>query len=205
MRLILLGPPGSGKGTIAKKLEKKFHLLPISAGEILREEAAKGTLLGKEIRKYTDKGNLVPDNLVTEIIKLEINGKNNFILDGFPRTLEQAKGIRNITIDLVIYLEADEKTIVERLSGRRICRQGHHTYNLNYVPSAKKGICDVDGTPLIHRKDDKPAVIKQRFKVYNHTIRPLLGYYEQKRILKKVNAALPPEEVFKEVKKVIKK
>lgn len=203
MKLLLLGPPGSGKGTIAEKLEKDFHLTSYSAGELLREEVKKGTTIGKEIAKYLQQGKLVPDQFVVEMIKLEVRGKNNYILDGFPRSLEQAKAIEGLKLSKAIFLDVPEKVVVERLSGRRVCQKGTHTYHLQYLPPKKKGFCDHDGTKLIQRKDDTPKVIRERFRVYHRSTQPVVEYYRKKKRLKVVDGSLSPEEVYRQVKKLM--
>ena len=204
MKIILLGPPGSGKGTVADKLAVEFKLKHISAGQLLREEVAKGTTIGRDIKNIIEKGNLVPDELVTQIIKLEIGKKNDYILDGFPRTVFQAREIEDLKINTIIYLDIGEKEVIRRLSGRRICSGGEHNYQVHYLPPKKAGVCDVDGTELIQRKDDNPKVIRERFLVYNKQTKPVVEYYRKKGILKSVNAAQSPEEVYGEVKKILK-
>lgn len=199
MKLILLGPPGSGKGTVAERLARERHFIPISMGEILREEVNKGTSLGQEIKKYIEKGNLVPDQLAVEMIKLAVGKKNHFILDGFPRTVEQAKKIAGLRIALVIYLDVTEKVILERLAGRRVCQKGEHIYHLQNLPPKKRGICDHDGSKLIQRKDDQPQVIKERLKVYQQKAKLLIEFYRKKSILSTVDGSLEPKEVYEEV------
>lgn len=204
MKIILLGPPGSGKGTVADRLEKEFKLKHISAGQLLREEVSKRTTIGKDIKKIIEKGELVPDELVTQIIKLEIRNKKNYLLDGFPRTVNQAKEIEELKIGLAIYLDITEKEVMTRLSGRRVCSTGEHNYNLQYLPPKKEGVCNVDGTKLIQRKDDDPKVILERFKMYNKQTKPVVEFYRKRGVLKSVNAAQRPEKVYEDVKKIIK-
>ncbi|MDP3734016.1 MAG: nucleoside monophosphate kinase [Nanoarchaeota archaeon] len=204
MKLIVLGAPGSGKGTVAEQLHQEFKLFSLSAGELLREEVAKNTTLGKEIKKYMEKGNLVPDTFVTEMVKLEVKTKKEYILDGFPRSVEQAKAIADLKITKVIYLDVPEKIVIERLSGRRICKAGKHTYHLKYLPPKKKGICDKDKTRLIQRKDDYPKAIRERFKVYHHITQPVIHFYQRKKILQRVDASQSPEKVYAAVKKILR-
>ncbi len=204
MKIILLGPPGSGKGTVSEKLEKDFNLLHVSAGELLREEVKKGTPIGKDIQKIIEKGNLVPDNLVIELIKLEVAGKKSFILDGFPRTLKQAEATADLNIDLVIYLEVPEEIVIERFSGRRVCSTGEHGYHLKYLRPKKEGICDVDGSALVQRKDDRPEIIQERFKIYHKETQPLINYYKQKGILKTIDGSPAPDKVYAVVKKTVR-
>lgn len=203
MKIILLGAPGSGKGTVAEKLEKDFNLKHLSAGELLREEVKKDTTIGRDIKEIIEKGNLVPDQFVVEIIKLEVKDKDNYILDGFPRSLKQAEAIEDLEINLVIYLDVPEEVVVERLSGRRVCETGKHGYHLKYLPPKKEGICDHDGTRLIRRKDDEPEVVKERFRIYYKTTEPLVKYYDEKGVLKKVDGTSKPEEVYESVKEVV--
>jgi adenylate kinase len=201
MKLVLLGAPGSGKGTVATRLAKELDVEHLSAGEILREEIKKDTSIGQEIKKIVESGKLVPDQFVVEVMKLETQGRNSYILDGYPRTVFQAK---QAEADLVIYLEISEEVVIERLSGRRICETGEHTYHIKYIPPKNEGICDIDKTKLIQRKDDNQRVVKKRFQVYNKETAPVIDYYKNKDVLKLVNAAPLPEEVYSEVKKVLK-
>lgn len=205
MKIILLGPPGSGKGTIAEKIEKEFALKHISAGALLREEIAKGTAIGKKIKKTVESGELVPDELVTQLVKQEIKNRKDYLLDGFPRTVSQAQHIEDLKIGLVIYLDIAEKEVVTRLSGRRVCSTGEHNYHLQYLPPKKAGVCDDDGTTLIQRKDDNPKVIQERFLVYDTQTKPVVEYYQKKGMLKSVDAAQKPEKVYEDVKKIIVK
>lgn len=204
MKIILLGPPGCGKGTVADRLEKEFKLKHISAGQLLREEVSKGTTIGRDIKNIIEKGELVPDELVTQIVKLEIGNKNNYILDGFPRTVNQAQEIEDLKIKMVIALDISEKEVIARLSGRRVCSTGEHNYHTQYLPPRKKGVCDVDGTKLIQRKDDDPKVIQERFRVYNKQTKQVVEYYQKKGVLKTVDAAQKPENVYGDVKTVLK-
>lgn len=203
MKLVLLGPPGSGKGTIAEQLEQEWGWKHISAGELLREEVRQGTPIGKDIQHLIDKGNFVPDQLIVEIVKLEIGKKKDVILDGFPRTVEQAEAIKDIKINKVLFLDVPEKAVVERLSGRRVCRKGDHNYHLEYLPPRKKGICDLDGTPLARRKDDDPKAVGERFKVYHQQTEPLVAYYQKKGLLQKVDASPPPDKVYAAVRELL--
>ncbi len=200
MKLILLGAPASGKGTVAKKLAAEFKLEPISAGELLRQEVNSNTTIGKKIKKTIESGDLVPDHLVIEIVRLFITGKDNFILDGFPRTLHQAKDIQNLNINKAIYLKISEQDAVKRISQRRICEQGIHTYHLTVIPPKQPGICDVDGSKLIQRKDDLPKTVRERFRVYIEKTKPLIQFYRQEGILITIGASLTPEEVYQQVK-----
>jgi adenylate kinase len=205
MKLILIGPPGSGKGTIAKKLVKDFQLTHISPGEMLREEVLKKTSLGEEIDKYVSKGRLVPDHLVSDMVKLKIRNHPKFILDGFPRTLEQAKILEDFTkIALVLFLDVPKKVSVERISGRRVCSQCETPYHIKYVPPKKPGWCDKCGGKLIQRSDEKPTVVKERFTIYQQKSLPLIDFYKKKKLLKKIDGSGTPEKVYEMVKEIIK-
>lgn len=206
MKLILLGPPGSGKGTVSERLTKDFKLTHISPGEMLREEVIKKTSLGEEIDQYISKGHLVPDHIVSDIVNLKIRNHPHFLLDGYPRNLEQARNLENFTkIDLIIYLGLSEEIAVERISGRLTCEKCEASYHIKYIPPKKPGLCDICGGKLIQRKDQKPAVVKERFKVYQEQSLPLLKHYQRKKLLKTVDASLSPKEVYQAVKQVVKK
>ncbi len=198
MRLIFLGPPGSGKGTHSKILSKKLGIRHISTGDLIREEEENETELGKQFKKYTEKGKLVPDELVIALLKKHLP-KENFILDGFPRTLEQAKALESITrIDKVIVLEVDEKEIIARLTSRLQCPKCGRIYGKDLRPKEDE-ICDVCKVKLIRRTDDKPEVIKERLELYKKETLPVIRYYEKKGIVKRVNANGSVEEVAKRV------
>jgi len=200
-----VGPPASGKGTVASKLAKEFGLTHISPGEMLREEVIKKTSLGEEIDKYISKGRLVPDHIVSDMVKLKIREHPNFILDGFPRTLEQAKILDDfVKVDLVIFLEISEETAVERISGRRICEKCEASYHVKYLPPKKSGVCDRCGGRLIQREDDRPEVVKKRFEIYQKENSPVVDFYKKKGILKEIDGSRKPEEVYALVKEAVK-
>jgi len=208
VRIILLGPPGSGKGTQAKLLSKKYSIPHIAMGDILREEVAKKTPLGKKVNVYMSKGELVPDEIVIEVLKKrlqEADCVDGFILDGFPRTLNQAKALDNmlnelnLKIDAVIYIEVPDEEIMKRLSLRRTCKVCGRIYNLHYNPPKQDGKCDVCGGELIIRDDDKPEVIKNRLKVYNDQTKPLVDYYETHKLLIRINGVDPIDKVFQQI------
>jgi len=198
MKLIIMGPPGSGKGTVAERLAQDFKLKQISPGAILREEVKKNTSIGQQIKTTMERGNLVPNKFVVELVKLEIGKSKNFILDGFPRSLDQAKEINDIKIDLVIYLDVPDKVLIERFQGRRIDPQTGKGYHLKYIPPPKSIL-----KRLIQRPDDKPKVIKERLKVYHKTTTPVIKYYQRKKILQKVDGVPLPKIVYQAVKKLI--
>jgi len=198
MKIILLGAPGAGKGTVANFLAKKLKVPQIAIGDILREEAK----TNRELKETMDSGSLVPDEFVSSIIEKRLKKddcRNGFILDGFPRTINQAKFLeqRNINIDYVLELKVSEATIIQRLSGRRICGKCNAIYHIENIKPKKDGICDKCGSELVHREDDKPKSIKQRFAVYEKKTEPLIKFYKEKGILKEVNVDQPVEGVFR--------
>ncbi len=208
MRIILLGGPGVGKGTQAKKLSEKYKLAHISTGDILRQAVKGGTEMGLMAKSYMDKGQLVPDKVVIGIIrdnlaKPEI--KSGFILDGFPRTVPQAQALdeltseMNIPLDAVINIMASADLIVQRLSGRRTCRNCQAVYHVVNLPPKKEGICDRCGGQLYQRDDDKEETIRNRIKVYEDQTSPLINYYKKSGKLKDVSGEKEIEEVFTEI------
>jgi len=203
--LILLGPPGAGKGTVAKRLAAEHGYLHLSTGDILREEVARGTELGKKAKAYMDAGELVPDELILAMVKERVAEKDGVLFDGFPRTLAQARGLEEFaTVDMVVFLELDRDTVVERLSARRVCPKCGALYNLLTQPPKEDERCDRCGAELIQRDDDKPEVISRRFQVYMRDSAPLVDYYQEKGILVRVDAARPPEEVYSAVVSAIR-
>lgn len=205
MKISILGPPGSGKGTVAEQLAREYGFFTLSPGRLLREEVKQNTTLGKNIKKYIESGDLVPDQFVVELVRLTIKGKKKVILDGFPRTVGQAQAIKDLRLNKVIYLDVPENVVIERFAGRRVCKEQGHGYHLTYLPSTKKGICDKDGSTLIQRKDDKSEIVKERFRVYHAESEPVIEYYKKKKILWVVNGNQNPGEVYKSVKKILKK
>ena len=204
MRISIIGPPSSGKGTVSEKLARKYKLFHLSPGELLREEIAKGTVIGKQIKKYTDKGDLVPDQFVVELVKMSLKGHPQYILDGYPRSVGQAKAGRDVSIDEVISLNVSKEEVLERYSGRRLCEKEGHSYHLKYLPPQKAGICDVDGSRLIRRRDDNPKVIHKRYREYQKTSKPVINYFKRKGILKVVDGNGKPKEVYENVLKALR-
>jgi adenylate kinase len=210
---IIFGPPGSGKGTYATRLQTTLNLNIIATGDILRETIKQNTPLAKKIKQYVEKGLLVPDNIITQVIKQHLtktNSKKGFILDGYPRTLEQAKALEKITkIDAVIQLTVPDWIIIKRLSTRRLCKNCGQVYNIRYLKPKKDMTCDKCGGPLYQRTDDTPEVIKKRIKVYEHQTQPLLQYYKEKNVpfieFKCEKLETPPEVAVKEILKSLKK
>lgn len=195
--LVLLGPPGAGKGTVAQRLASERGLLHLSTGDVLRDEVARATALGQRAKDYMDRGELVPDELILSMVKERVEGRSGILFDGFPRTLAQAEGLEKIApIDAVIFLEVDKDTVVSRLSARRICPQCGAVYNLVTQPPKEDERCDQCETKLIQRDDDKPEVIARRFEVYMRQSAPLARYYEKKGLLIRIDADRSPEEVY---------
>ncbi|MCD4781434.1 MAG: adenylate kinase [Candidatus Omnitrophica bacterium] len=198
MKLVLLGPPGVGKGTLAVALKDQLGLNHISTGDILRAEMKANTPLGLEARKYVDGGELVPDELVTRLIESRISTpeiySKGYLLDGFPRTQKQAEDLNEIlnkldqSIDRVICLDASIEIIIERLTGRRLCKNCGELYHVKNKPPQKEGVCDKCANSLYQRADDNEETIKTRMEVYTTSTRPIITYYEKQGKLKKVNA-----------------
>lgn len=208
MRIVLIGAPGAGKGVYAQYFRDKYCVPHISTGDIFREEIAKESELGKKIKHYVEQGLLVPDDIVVDVVKKRINQPdtvNGFILDGFPRTLEQAKALDEIAkIDVVIHLVVSEEVAVRRLGGRRVCPVCGRVYNIYYEPKPKNDeLCDYDNARLIRRKDDDPNVVKERYRVFYETLRPVINYYKQTRRLLEVNADKSLKEVLPVLEKVL--
>jgi len=212
MRLILLGPPGGGKGTVAKRLQVEFNIPVISTGVILREAVDKKSKLGIEVENIMSKGGLVPDHIILEIIKERIKQedcRNGYIFDGFPRNIEQENSLEKLNkelneyIDYVFYFEIPFDEIVKRLSNRRVCKKCSTNYNLSFDPPEKDNTCDLCGGELYQREDDKEETIKNRLKVFAKQTIPLKKYYKEKKLLKVIDANLS-ENAFLEIKKVLR-
>lgn len=186
MKAIIFGAPGSGKGTYASRLQAKLSVDVIAMGDIFRALMKEDSELGRKVKVYVEKGLLVPDEIVIEVLKQHLNkipkGKG-FILDGYPRTLQQAKTLEGITkIDVILLLDVPDWIIIERLSSRRICRNCGTVYNVRFLKPKVEGICDKCGGPLYQRSDDNPEVIKKRLQVYQEQTRPLLEYFKEKKV-----------------------
>jgi adenylate kinase len=204
--LILLGPPGSGKGTQAAMLRDKYHLPHISTGELLRDHTRKKTELGKQAQTYMDKGQLVPDSLVLDMLFERISLKDcsiGYILDGFPRTLAQAKALQDRLRDkskfTVINLDLSDRKIIERLTNRIICEKCETPYHLISLPPKTQGKCDKCGGNLIQRSDDTEAVITKRLKVYHEQTAPLIEFYTKQKLLYTVDCNAPKDKVFSQI------
>lgn len=213
MRIILLGPPGAGKGTQAKVLAKRLNLVHISTGDLLRQNVSKNTALGKEAQGFMNKGALVPDELVTSMLSERFNQadvKPGFILDGYPRTLKQAESLdvllkeKQVKIDKVFYLDTSEKVVIQRLSGRLVCSKCSANFHKTNMPPKKDMVCDACGASLYQRVDDKEETIKKRLEVYKLESSPLIEYYQSKGALISVNADLDANIVLEEIIRLAK-
>ena len=205
MKIIMLGAPGAGKGTQAKMIADKYGVPHISTGDIFRANIKNGTELGMEAKKYMDQGLLVPDELTVRILLDRVaqdDCKNGYVLDGFPRTIPQAEVLDSELTklgdhsDYAINVDVPDENIVKRMSGRRACLTCGATYHIEHVPPKKEGICDVCGSELVLRDDDKPETVKNRLNVYHEQTQPLIDFYTEKGVLKTVDGTVPMEEVF---------
>ena len=196
-RIALLGPPGAGKGTQAKLLAEKTGLIHLSTGDILREEVAHSTTLGQTAKGWMDKGDLVPDDLIVDMIRGRITRADGFILDGFPRTVVQAEALAEITpLDGAINVALSQEEVIRRLSSRRVCQDCGKIYNLLFNPPKTDMRCDACGSPLFLRNDDNPDVIKNRYDVYTQETAPLIEYYSKRGLLYEVDGERPSSEVL---------
>lgn len=210
MKLVILGPPGAGKGTQAESIIEKYNIPHISTGDIFRENINNETELGKKAKGYMDKGLLVPDEVVIEIVEDRLQRddcKNGFLLDGFPRTVQQAVSLdamldrMGTKLDRVVNIEVDPKILVERAVGRRICKTCGTTYHVKFNPPKVEGVCDKDGTPLIQRADDTEETVSTRIQVYLDQTTPLIDYYKAQSLLLNVDGEQEISEVFNAVVK----
>jgi len=212
MRIVLLGPPGAGKGTQAVILAEKKGFLHLSTGDILRENVKKGTEIGKKAKAFMEKGELVPDDIVIEMMLDTIKNareQENFILDGFPRTAYQAKKLDSeldklkLPIEMVVYFKTSIKVVTSRLAGRRLCSKCGANYHIVNMPPKKQGVCDKCGAELYQRKDDSVETIKKRLEVYDGQTKELIDYYKAKGILKEVSGDLEAQKVYSELSEIL--
>lgn len=212
MKIIMLGAPGAGKGTQAKKIAEKCGIPHISTGDIFRANIKNGTELGKKAKTYMDQGLLVPDELVCDLVVDRIQQddcKKGYILDGFPRTIPQAESLDKALqaigekMDYAIDVEVPDENIVKRMGGRRACVGCGATYHLVYAPTKKEGVCDACGGELILRDDDKPETVQKRLGVYHEQTQPLIDYYKNQGILREVDGSVDMEDVFKEILNIL--
>ena len=212
MKIIMLGAPGAGKGTQAKKIAAKYDIPHISTGDIFRANIKNGTELGNKAKTYMDQGLLVPDELVVDLVVDRVQQddcKNGYVLDGFPRTIPQAEALDKALaefgdkIDYAIDVNVPDENIVKRMGGRRACVGCGATYHLVYAPTKTEGICDVCGQQLVLRDDDKPETVKKRLDVYHNQTQPLIEYYKKAGVLAEVDGTLDMEEVFQAIVRIL--
>ena len=208
MKLVILGPPGAGKGTQAEYIVERYNIPHISTGDIFRENIKNNTELGKEAKSYMDKGLLVPDDLVIALVEDRLNkadAKEGFLLDGFPRTVAQAVSLDSILdknndkLTKVINISVDPEILIERAVGRRVCKTCGMTYHVKFNPPKEEGICDKDGTKLIQRDDDTEETVKTRISVYFDQTAPLIDYYRAQNLLIDIDGAKDIDKVFNDI------
>ena len=212
MKIIMLGAPGAGKGTQAKKIAAKYEIPHISTGDIFRANIKEGTELGKKAKTYMDQGLLVPDELVVDLVVDRVNQedcKNGYVLDGFPRTIPQAEALdkalnaQGEAVDFAINVEVPDENIINRMSGRRACVGCGATYHIQFNPTKVEGVCDACGEKLILRDDDKPETVTKRLAVYHEQTRPLISFYADKHVLYTVDGTQNMEQVFEAITKIL--
>jgi adenylate kinase len=212
LNLILFGPPGAGKGTQAERLRKDFELPYIATGDMLRENVKEQTELGKKAKEYMDAGDLVPDDLIVAMAADRLShddAQDGFILDGFPRTIDQAEALdrqlselsRRVTAALLI--DVPDEEVIRRLSGRRMCVKSGHNYHVEFDPPKHEGVCDQDGSRLVQREDDKPEVIENRLRVYHEKTKPLVDYYDERGLMRRIDGTRDPADVHGHIRAVI--
>ena len=212
LNLILLGPPGAGKGTQAERLEDDFHLPYIATGNILRAAVAEESDLGVKAKKYMDAGDLVPDELIIDLILECVDEErcnDGFLLDGFPRNLSQAKSLDDAlgklgrSISAALLIEVPDDDIVRRLSGRRVCKKEGHVYHVDTNPPKHEDVCDIDGSKLIQRDDDRPETVEKRLRVYHENTEPLVDHYQEHGTLRRFDGTRNPTEVHDHLRATI--
>jgi adenylate kinase len=212
LNLVLLGPPGSGKGTQGERLNEDLRLPYYATGDILRGAVRDETELGRTAKEYMDRGDLVPDEVIVGVIAERIDSSealDGFILDGFPRTTPQAEALdaklgeldRAVTAVLLIDVSDDE--VVRRLGGRRTCEANGHVFHVEFNPPKQEGVCDIDGSELIVRDDDKPEVIRKRLETYHEKTEPLVSYYDHRSVLRRIDGATAPDEVAEKIRRTL--
>ncbi len=212
LNLILLGPPGSGKGTQGERLQEDFRLPYYATGDILRTAVAEGTELGQTAKEYMDRGDLVPDEVIIGVIAERVESAeaaDGFILDGFPRTVGQADALgeemeglgRGITAAVLI--DVSDEEVIRRLGGRRTCAKNGHIFHVDFDPPKNEGVCDICGARLIVRDDDKPDVIRHRLETYDEKTKPLIAFYEERGVLKRVDGSIEPDEVSNRIRALL--
>ena len=212
LNLVLLGPPGSGKGTQGERLQEDLRLPYYATGDILRAAVRDETELGRSAKEYMDRGDLVPDEVIVGVIGERIASSealDGFILDGFPRTTPQAEALdakltelgRSVSAVLLIDVSDDE--VVRRLGGRRTCEENGHVFHVDFEPPEQEGVCDIDGSELIVRDDDKPEVIRKRLQTYHEKTEPLVSYYDHRSVLRRIEGEAAPDEVAEKIRRTL--
>jgi len=212
LNLVLLGPPGSGKGTQGERLNEDLRLPYYATGDILRGAVRDETELGKSAKEYMDRGDLVPDEVIVGVIAERIDSeeaRDGFILDGFPRTTPQAEALDakldelGRAVGAVLLIDVSDDEVVKRLGGRRTCEANGHVFHVDFNPPKEEGVCDVDGSPLVVRDDDKPDVIRKRLATYHEKTEPLVTYYDDRGVLRRVDGEREPDEVTEELRRTL--
>ncbi len=212
LNLVLLGPPGSGKGTQGERLQADLRLPYYATGDILRAAVRDETELGRAAKEYMDRGDLVPDEVIVGAIAERIDSSeaaDGFILDGFPRTVPQAEALAGKLAELgreltgVLLIDADDEEVVRRLGGRRTCAENGHVFHVEFYPPKQEGVCDVDGSELIVRDDDRPEVIRKRLETYHEKTEPLIDFYDHQSLLRRIDGTASPEEVATSIERTL--
>jgi adenylate kinase len=212
LNLVLLGPPGSGKGTQGERLNEDLRLPYYATGDILRGAVRDQTELGKSAKEYMDRGDLVPDEVIVGVIAERIDSeeaRDGFILDGFPRTTPQAEALdaklaeMDRAVSAVLLIDVSDDEVVKRLGGRRTCEAGGHVFHVDFNPPRQEGVCDIDGSPLVVRDDDRPEVIRKRLATYHEKTEPLVTYYDDRGVLRRVDGERDPDEVTEELRRTL--
>jgi adenylate kinase len=212
LNLVLLGPPGSGKGTQGERLQEDLRLPYYATGDILRGAVRDKTELGRVAKQYMDRGDLVPDDVIVGVIAERIaspEARDGFILDGFPRTTPQAEALDakleelGRAVPTVVLIDVDDEEVVRRLGGRRTCAANGHVFHVDFNQPKRDGVCDLDDSELIVRDDDRPDVIRRRLDTYHAKTEPLIDYYDQRGVLRRIDGERPPEEVAEEIRRVL--
>ena len=209
MKLIFLGPPGAGKGTLAGLISKEYSIPQISTGDIFRDAIKRETELGKKVKEIVGRGDLVPDELTVSLVRERLaqpDAKKGYILDGFPRTIPQAEALGSFQkLDAVVDFAIDDALVIERLSGREICKNCGAIYHVKNMPSKVKGVCDKCGGPTYTRPDDSLESIKNRLEVYREQTEPLIAYYSKKNLIRKIDSSKSPEDTLVQIRKALGK
>lgn len=212
LNLVLLGPPGSGKGTQGERLQEDLRLPYYATGDILRAAVRDETALGRSAKQYMDAGDLVPDEVIVGVIAEALDSaaaRDGFLLDGFPRTTPQAEALDAKLSELgravtaVLLIDVSDEEVVRRLGGRRTCAENGHVFHVDFNPPKQEGVCDIDGSELITRDDDKPEVIRKRLETYHEKTEPLVDYYDQRSVLRRIDGEREPNEVGEEIRRTL--